>query len=109
MTSQHLEKLVRWFDQERELLRSKGIDDPDPRVVMEAVMRRHLAEIKSDPALVVAILTQATVCNSRIVFASLIAPSCSPGFRNRSVQAAPKLKLCCVLQLILRSNKSPLP
>ena len=58
MTSQHFEKLVRWFDQERELLRNRGIDDPDPRLVMDAVMRRHLAEIKSDPALVVAILTQ---------------------------------------------------
>ncbi|MBV8815305.1 MAG: hypothetical protein JO271_12515 [Verrucomicrobia bacterium] len=59
MTSQYCEKLVRWFDQERELLRSKGIEDADPRVVMDAVMRRHLAEIKRDPALVVAILTQA--------------------------------------------------
>jgi len=28
-------------------------------VVVDAVMRRHLAEIKSDPALAVAILTQA--------------------------------------------------
>ena len=59
MTSQYFEKLVRWFDQERELLRSRGIDDADPRVVMDAVMRRHLTEIKSDPALLVAILTQA--------------------------------------------------
>jgi hypothetical protein len=59
MTSQPFEKLVRWFDRERELRRSQGIDDADPRVVMDAVMRRHLAEIKSDPALVVAILTQA--------------------------------------------------
>ena len=59
MTSQHLDKLVRWFDQEPELLRSQGIDDADPRVVMDAVLRRHLAEIKNDPALVVAILTQA--------------------------------------------------
>jgi hypothetical protein len=33
MTSKHFEKLVRWFDQERELLRSKGIDDADLRVV----------------------------------------------------------------------------
>ena len=59
MTSQPFEKLVRWFDQERELLRSRGIDDADPRVVVDAVMRRQLAEIKSDPALAVAILTQA--------------------------------------------------
>jgi hypothetical protein len=59
MTAQHFEKLVRWFDQERELLRSQGIDDADPRMVVDAVMRRHLAEIKSDPALVVAILAQA--------------------------------------------------
>jgi len=59
MTSQPFEKLVRWFDQERELLRSRGIDDADPRVVVDAVMRRHLSEIKSDPALAVAILTQA--------------------------------------------------
>jgi hypothetical protein len=59
MTLQYFEKLVRWFEQERELLGSQGIDDADPRVVMDAVMRRHLAEIKSDPALVVAILTQA--------------------------------------------------
>jgi hypothetical protein len=60
MTSQHFEKLVRWFDQERELLRSQGIDGANPRVVMEAVMRRHLAEIKSDPGiLMVAILTRA--------------------------------------------------
>ena len=59
MTSQPFEKRVRWFDQERELLRSRGIDDADPRVVVDAVMRRHLAEIKSDPALAVAILTQA--------------------------------------------------
>ena len=50
MTSQPFEKLVRWFDQERELLRSKGIDDADPRVVVDAVMRRRLAETKSDPA-----------------------------------------------------------
>jgi hypothetical protein len=55
MTLQYFEKLVRWFEQERELLRSRGIDDADPGVVMDAVMRRHLAEIKSDPALVVAI------------------------------------------------------
>jgi hypothetical protein len=55
---QYFEKLVRWFDQERELLRSQGIDGPDPRVFMDAVMRRHLSEVKSDPALVVAILTQ---------------------------------------------------
>jgi hypothetical protein len=55
----YAEKLVRWFDQESELLRSKGIDDADPRVVVDAVMRRHLAEIKSDPALVAAILTEA--------------------------------------------------
>ena len=59
MTSQPFEKLVRWFDQEPELLRSRGIDDADPRVVVDAVMRRQLAEIKSDPALAVAILTQA--------------------------------------------------
>ena len=59
MTSQHFEKLVRWFDQERELLRAKGVDDADPRVVMDAVMRRHLDEIKNDPAFVVAILAQA--------------------------------------------------
>jgi hypothetical protein len=59
MTPEHFEKLVRWFDQERELLRSQGIDDADPRAVMDAVMWRHLAEIKSDPAFVVAILTQA--------------------------------------------------
>ena len=44
------QQLVRWFGQESEPLRSKGIDDADPRVVMDAVMRRHLAEIKSDPA-----------------------------------------------------------
>ena len=59
MTSQHFDKVVRWFDQEGELLRSQGIDDADPRVVVDAVMRRHLAEIKSDPGLAVAILTQA--------------------------------------------------
>jgi hypothetical protein len=59
MTSQYFDKLVRGFDQERELLRAKGIDDADPRVVMDAVMRRHLAEIKSDPGLLLAILTQA--------------------------------------------------
>jgi hypothetical protein len=59
MTSPHFEKLVRWFDQERELLRSQGIDDADPRVVVDAVMRRHLAETKSDPALITAILMQA--------------------------------------------------
>ncbi|MBV9275771.1 MAG: hypothetical protein JO333_17890 [Verrucomicrobia bacterium] len=58
MTSQRFEKLVRCFDQERELLRSQGIDDADPRVVMDAVMRRHLTEIKSDPGLVVAILAR---------------------------------------------------
>jgi len=51
MTSQYFEKLVRWFDQKREVLRAKGIDDADPRVVMDAVMRRHFAEIKSDPAI----------------------------------------------------------
>jgi hypothetical protein len=45
------QRLVCWFGQERGLLRSKGIDDADPRAVMDAVMRRHLAEIKSDPAL----------------------------------------------------------
>ena len=45
------QQLVRWFGQEREPIRPKGIDDADPRVVMDAVMRRHLAEIKSDPAL----------------------------------------------------------
>jgi len=45
------QQLVRWFGQEREPLRSEGIDDADPRVVMDAVTRRHLAEIKSDPAL----------------------------------------------------------
>jgi lipoate-protein ligase A len=62
-----LEQLAKWFDEEREAFKAKGAkgeileEAAFLEIVLDAVMAKHLAEIRSDPEFWAAILEEASI------------------------------------------------
>ena len=62
MKPEYLDQLAKWFDEEREASKAKGAKGEIPEetaffeLVLDAIMAKHLAEIRSDPEFGAAIL-----------------------------------------------------
>jgi len=62
MKPEYFDQLTKWFDEEREAFKAKGAkgdileESAFLELVLDAVMAKHLAEIRSDPEFWTAIL-----------------------------------------------------